>query len=179
MPEIFLSPSTQEYNPFIDGGNEEYYMNLIADAMEPLLREYGIGFSRNDPEKNVNSSVAQSNAGIYNLHLAIHSNASPPASAGKNRGVQVYYYPGSEQSKRAADIIVNNYKKIYPEPELVRSVPTTTLAEIVRTTAPAVLIETAFHDNREDAAWIRENIDRIAESLAKSTAEFLDICKAT
>ena len=34
MPRIFLSPSTQEYNPYITGhGSEEYFMNLIADAM--------------------------------------------------------------------------------------------------------------------------------------------------
>ena len=35
MPSIYLSPSTQEYNPYYGGGNEEYYMNLVADAMEP------------------------------------------------------------------------------------------------------------------------------------------------
>ena len=29
MPSVYLSPSLQEYNPYIDGGNEEYYMNLI------------------------------------------------------------------------------------------------------------------------------------------------------
>ena len=32
MPIIYLSPSTQEFNPYYGGGNEEYYMNLIADA---------------------------------------------------------------------------------------------------------------------------------------------------
>ena len=36
MPELFLSPSTQEFNQYYDGsGSEEYYMNLIANAMEP------------------------------------------------------------------------------------------------------------------------------------------------
>ena len=49
MPTLFLSPSTQEYNPYIDGGNEEYYMNLIADAMEPYLTASGIEYVRNDP----------------------------------------------------------------------------------------------------------------------------------
>ena len=49
MPNIFLSPSTQEYNEYITGGNEEYYTNLIADAMEPYLRASGITFTRNDP----------------------------------------------------------------------------------------------------------------------------------
>ena len=37
MPTVYLSPSTQEYNPYITGaGSEEYFMNLIADAMEPV-----------------------------------------------------------------------------------------------------------------------------------------------
>jgi len=45
MPKIYLSPSLQEYNPYVDGGNEEYYMNLIADAMEPYLNSSGIQFT--------------------------------------------------------------------------------------------------------------------------------------
>lgn len=175
MPTIFLSPSTQEFNPYIDGGNEEYYMNLIADAMEPYLTASGIDFVRNDPEKTVSGSIAQSNSGIYQLHLAIHSNASPAASAGQNRGTIVFYYPNSSQSTRAAEIFAENFRKIYPDPNLVRTVPTTTLAEITRTSAPAILIEVAYHDNRQDARWIRENIGDIAENLSESTAEFLGV----
>ena len=38
MPRIFLSPSTQDWNPYVDGsGSEEYWMNLLADALEPYL----------------------------------------------------------------------------------------------------------------------------------------------
>lgn len=36
MPDVYLSPSTQDYNPYIIGGSEKYYMNLLADAMEPV-----------------------------------------------------------------------------------------------------------------------------------------------
>ena len=42
MPKIYLSPSTQEFNSYVTGGSEEYYMNLIADAMEPYLTASGI-----------------------------------------------------------------------------------------------------------------------------------------
>ena len=56
-----------------------------------------------------------------------------------------------------------------------RLVPSATLAELKRTKAPAVLIETAFHDNREDARWIRDNLDNIARALAKSVAEYLNV----
>ena len=37
MPRIFLSPSTQEFNLYLTEGSEEFWMNLIADAMEPYL----------------------------------------------------------------------------------------------------------------------------------------------
>ena len=51
MPRIYLSPSTQEYNPYVTGnGSEEYFMNLVADAMEPYLLANGIQFSRNTPD---------------------------------------------------------------------------------------------------------------------------------
>ena len=51
MPRIFLSPSTQEYNPYITGnGSEEYFMNQIADAMEPYLLANTIRFTRNTPD---------------------------------------------------------------------------------------------------------------------------------
>ena len=51
MPNIYISPSTQEYNPYITGsGSEEYWMNRIADAMEPYLRANTIRFTRNTPD---------------------------------------------------------------------------------------------------------------------------------
>lgn len=53
MPKVFLSPSTQEWNEYVTGGNEEQYMNLLADKMEPYLRSSGITYVRNDPDRNV------------------------------------------------------------------------------------------------------------------------------
>ena len=47
MPSIYLSPSTQEFNPYVGGGNEEEYMNLLADAIEPYLAASGIRYVRN------------------------------------------------------------------------------------------------------------------------------------
>ena len=70
MPTIYLSPSTQEYNYFLSGGTEEQYMNLLADYMEPYLLSSGIGFVRNTPDMTAASSIRQSNAGNFDLHLA-------------------------------------------------------------------------------------------------------------
>lgn len=175
MPNVFLSPSTQEYNQFVNGGTEEYYANLIADAMVPYLRASGITFSRNNPGGTVTDSIASSNAGTYDFHLAIHSNAAPPNLAGTIQGPDVYYYRDSTVGQRDADIIANNLKQIYPNPSLVTTVPTTTLAELRRTKAPTVLVEVAYHDNIDDANWIKNNVDEIGRNLALSVADILGV----
>ena len=174
MPIIYLSPSTQEFNPYVGGGNEEYYMNLIADAKEPYLAASGIQFVRNTPDMTAASSIAASNAGNYDLHLALHSNAVGSGAA-TTRGTDVYYYPTSTEGKRFAEIAANNLQMIYPLPGRVKTVPTTTLGEVARVRAPGVLIELAYHDNPEDANWIRNNIDAIAQNLVLSLTEFFGI----
>lgn len=175
MPRIYLSPSLQEFNPYVGGGNEEYYMNLVADAMEPYLNASGIEFTRNNPSMSLSQAIAQSNQGNYDLHVALHSNASPEPQKGKNQGVQIYYYPTSASGQRAAEAVAKDYRNIYLNPNDVSVIPTTGLAEVRRTKAPAILIETAFHDNAQDADWIRSNIDAIAKSVSKSIADFLGV----
>ena len=174
MPSIYLSPSTQEFNPYIIGGNEEYYMNLIADAMEPYLYASGISFTRNTPDMTAASSIRESNKGSYDLHLALHSNATA-SGEGTTRGTEVYYFPTSVNGRRAAEIIANNLKLIYPLPELVRTVPTTSIGEVRRTKAPSVLIEFAYHDNVDDAIWIRDNIEAIAANVVVSLTDYFGI----
>ena len=174
MPSVYLSPSTQENNLYVIGGTEEYYMNLIADAMEPYLYASGISFTRNTPEMTAASSVSASNAGNYDLHLALHSNATGSGD-GSWRGSEVYYYPTSVGGARAAEIIANNLKLIYPFPDLVRAIATTSLGEVRRTRAPGVLIEFAYHDNYEDAVWIRDNIEAIAANVVASLTDYFGI----
>lgn len=174
MPIIYLSPSTQEFNPYNGGGNEEQYMNLIADAMEPYLASSGIRYVRNSPDMTAASSIAASNSGNYDLHFAIHSNASG-SGGGNVRGVEVFYYPTSERGKRFAEIVAKNLQLIYPLPNGTKIVPTTSLGEVSRTKAPGVLVEIAYHDNPLDAQWIRDNVNNIAENLVLSLTEYFGI----
>lgn len=174
MPIIYLSPSTQEFNPYSGGGNEEQYMNLIADAMEPYLAASGIQYVRNTPDMTAATSIATSNSGNYDLHFALHSNATGSGD-GSRRGSEVYYYPSSERGKRFADIVAENLQMIYPLPSSVRTVPTTSLGEVRRVNAPGVLVEIAYHDNPEDAQWIRDNVQAIAANLVLSLTEYFGI----
>ena len=173
MPIIYLSPSTQENNYYVNGGTEEEYMNLLADKMVPYLDASGIRYVRNTPSMTAASSIAASNAGNYDLHLALHSNAAPVY--GSARGSIAFYYPGSAQGKRAAQIIADGLKAIYPLPNLVRAEATTAIGEVRRTRAPSVLLELAFHDNAADAQWIKDNLDAVARNLVLSLTEYFGI----
>ncbi len=175
MPTIYLSPSTQENNLYVNGGTEEEWMNRLADAMVPYLVASGIQYVRNTPQMTAVSSIAASNQGRYDLHLALHSNAAPEGRYGQVRGIIVYYYPGSTQGRRAAEIVADNLKAIYPWPNLVRAQSTTAIGEVRRVRAPSVFIELGYHDNTDDAVWIKNNIDAAARKIVLSLTEYFGI----
>ena len=170
MPIIYLSPSTQENNYYVTGGTEEYYMNLLADAMVPYLISNG-----NTPDMTAGSSIRQANRGNYDLYLALHSNAAAEGNYGGARGIIAFYYPTSTGGRRAAGIFADNLKTIYPLPNLVRTQATTTLGEVAQSRAPAVLLEIGYHDNAADAQWIAEHIELIAQTLVQALTEYFGL----
>ena len=175
MPFLFLSPSTQYFNPYVTTGNEQLWMNRLADAMTPYLHASGVNVTRNDPDGSAAASIRQSNAGNYDFHLALHSNASPEARAGQARGIDLYYFPTSEAGLRMANILADNLRPIYPLPDLVRALPTLTIGEVRRTRAPSVLAELGYHDNVEDADWLTGNLEEIAAALSEGVTEYFGL----
>lgn len=175
MPTIYLSPSTQENNYYVTGGTEEQWMNRLADAMEPYLTASGIQYVRNTPEMTAASSIRASNAGNFDLHLALHSNAAPEGQYGTARGIIVYYYPGSAAGRRAAEIVAENLKAIYPLPNNVRAEGTTAIGEVRLVRAPSVFIELGYHDNPDDATWVTRNLDAIARNIVLSLTEYFGL----
>ena len=177
MPIVFLSPSTQDWNPYVTGsGSEEYWMNRIVDAMEPYLRSNGIRYRRNDPDTSAGAAIREANSGYYDFYLALHSNAIGNGSAQTSaRGIIAFYYPGSAGGQRGAELIAKNLREIYPLPDKVTTRPTTALGEVSRSRFPAVLVEIGYHDNEADARWIESHIDAIGQSLAMSMAEYFGL----
>ncbi|HHU18347.1 MAG TPA: N-acetylmuramoyl-L-alanine amidase [Clostridiales bacterium] len=175
MPKIYLSPSSKESDSWLIGGNDEYYMNLIVDAMILVFRSNGIDFIRNNPGNSLSQIISQSNAGNHDLHIALYSNSSPENMRGILQGPDIYHYATSKEGQKAAEIIAEKIRSIYPNPELVQVIPTTILAELRRTKAPAILVKIAYQDNYDDAVWVRDNIDSIGRQLAIGTAEYLNV----
>ena len=175
MPIVYLSPSTQENNNYVTNGTEEQWMNRLADAMEPHLTASGIRYVRNTPEMTAASSVRASNSGNYDLHVALHSNAAPEGQYGSARGIIAFYYPGSSNGQRAAIIMSDNLKSIYPLPNLVRAESTVVIGEVRRVRAPSVFLEIGYHDNPDDAVWITTNLETIAKNLVFSLTEYFGL----
>ena len=167
MPIIFLSPSLQPFNEYVGGGNEQQYMNEVADAMEPMLRANAIRFTRSKIGDSLADVIRQSNSGNYDLHLALHSNAAGESMSGQLNGADMYYYTYSVWGKKAAKILAENYRKIAYDPNRVQARPTTKLVEVTKTNAPAVLVEVEYHDNEAGANWIRTHINEIAANLTE------------
>lgn len=175
MPNIYLSPSTQENNFYVNGGTEEEWMNRLADALEPYLTASGIRFTRNTPQMSAASSIRASNAGTYDMHLALHSNAAPEGLYGQRRGILVFYYPSSTQGQRAAHLMADNFKEIYPLPNNVRAEPSTTIGEVRRPRAVSVFLELGYHDNADDDAWIRSHLEASARAIALTLTEYFGV----
>lgn len=173
MPTVYLSPSTQA-NEYITGGNEEYYMNLIVDAMVPYLRANGLDFARNDPGDTIDKIIEKTNAQTYDLYLALRSGNPPAGAEPPSQGINVYHYVYTPVGgERAAYYIANDLKEIYPHPNLVSIIPADT-RELRNTNPTAVAVELGYRGNPEDEMWLKQNINKIAKYLVMSITRFLN-----
>lgn len=164
---VFLSPSTQEFNiGYGEYGTEEYRMNRITDYLEDILKSQGYVVYRNNPKETLSKAVQRSNEINPDIHVAIHSNASGEGFSAQ--GPEIFANRPNTAGARLAQDIYDEIIKIYPDANKGRGVLyTSSLYEIIRTNAPAVLLEVAFHDNPDDAKWIINNEEEIARAIAR------------
>ncbi len=175
---IYLSPSTQENNIGASNyGTEEKVMNQITDILEPILEAHGLIVYRNKPTMTLKEAVADSNSKKPDFHFAIHSNAW-----NKNtRGCEVYVHRFGGEGEKLARAVYKEIEAMTPTGD--RGIKESAnffgqgkpLYEPAYTKAPAALIEIAFHDNFEDAMWILDNMEKIAEGLAKGILNYFEI----
>ena len=166
MKRIYISPSSQENNKGIGNyGTEEGEMNMITDALMPLLANDGrFEVKRNTPDMDVDQMAKDSNNFKADIHIPIHSNA------GGGAGTEVYAYGPNTNSERLAQTL---YKQVAPlSPGVDRGVKyNQSLVEVGDSvSATSALIELGFHDNALDAEWIMLSTGAIAKAL------YLGIC---
>lgn len=101
------------------------------------------------------------------IFVSIHCNAA----TGDARGTEVEIYPGSDESQKLGQCI---------QSQIVSSLGTTDrglkerpgLCVLKHTDMPAVLVETAFIDNDDDAKLLANNQDDFARAIARGITDY-------
>lgn len=164
----------QHANACCFGDSEKDHCNKVMDIIELHLKRCGIAYKRNKTLTSLTDIATDSNSYAPDLHFALHTNAA--TKTGTVRGHHVYYYPTSDKGKKAAQILVKNFKTIYDVTGAQHeAIGNNVYTELKKTKAVAVIEETIFHDNKKDAEWYHANYTKIAEYAARSICEILNV----
>ncbi len=168
MVSVFLSPSDQLGNTYAAGNtNEAVVSQQICNLLEDKLNKLGVMV---DSDPNMYNAVDRSNKLRPDLHLAIHTNASPNHNV---RGVRVFYHSESEYGKTYAEKFFRALSSLYEGSHAVK--PYDVLYELRRTVSPAVYLELDFHDTVDGARWLIDNKELIADTLCNTIADIFQM----
>lgn len=168
--KIAVSPSDQYGNRYAyDYTNEGYQMHRVAEKLVEHLARCSVEVLYL-PSGYLRDRVNRANAEKVDGYIALHSNAFD----GTVQGIRVHCYP-SDKSRKFGKCIMAALDTVYDGLTKSKIVETDQLYELTYPVAPAILPEIGFHDNVDDAKWIVNHVDQIAEALAKGICEFFKI----
>lgn len=98
------------------------------------------------------------------LFVSIHCNT------GGGTGTETFYFQGSAKGETLAASIQRQITKSLPV--VNRGVKTANFFVLKYTDMPAVLVETAFIDNSNDARLLRDRQDDFARAIARGVSDF-------
>jgi N-acetylmuramoyl-L-alanine amidase len=113
-------------------------------------------------------AVAESNKLNCDVHVAIHSNAFNKTV----RGTQAMYV--SDSGFKLSNAIYKRLEAFTPTPDRGCR-QNDNLYELNHTVAVAAYLEVAFHDSPLDSVFIMNNIEKIAELIARGVCEYLKV----
>ena len=168
--KIYISPSDQDKNIYATGNtNEMEQCQKIGRALVEALERCGFEAKTNDTDE-MEQRVAESNAWGADLHVCIHTNAFN----GEVKGTRIFSYNVTGEGYKACQMVMESLSPITPgESDNITAYPG--LYEVRNADAPTVYIEVAFHDNKEEAAWIIAHTDDIAEAICKGLCNHYDV----
>lgn len=168
--KIAVSPSDQYGNRYAySDTNEGYQMHRVAEKLVEHLVRCGVEVVYL-PSGYLRDRVNKANAENVDGYIALHSNAFD----GSVRGIRVHCYP-SDKSRKFGKCIMAALDTVYDGFTKSKIVETDQLYELKYPFAPAILPEIGFHDNVDDAKWIVNHVDQIAEALVKGICEYFKI----
>lgn len=132
-----------------------------------------------DTKPSLTERCAVSNSAGADCFVSIHTNAEGVTGWGTAKGLEVYTSSGPDSAKRnvlARDIL----DRLEAEGVTLRSGPlkhSMELTVLVKTNAPAVLIEYGFHTTQSDVTLLKDASyrDKLARATARGVCDFLGV----
>lgn len=165
--KIYVSPSDQTENLYAVGKtNEAVQCRKIATALVTALKRCGFEAMTN-LTGGMKARVSESNQWGADLHLPVHTNAFNT----KVKGTRLMAYDTVGAGYRACQAIMKTLAPITPgSSDSITARPG--LYEVKYANAPTAYVEVAFHDNKDEANWIIENINEIAEAICEGVCDY-------
>jgi hypothetical protein len=160
--KLYYSPSSQPANKYAIGNtNEQEQCRKIAKkCVEASIR---CGFDAlAGMNGNMYSRVEESNAWGANAHIPIHTNAFD----GKTAGFRGFYYNAGSEGHKLVAAIEDTVAPITPGTSDGLS-SQRGLYEVYASNAPCAYLEIGFHDNPEEAQYIIDHTEDLAEAIVK------------
>ena len=162
MKKIYLSPSSQPANKYAVGNtNEQEQCRKIAAKCGEALKRCGFDV-RVGLSGSMYTRVEESNAWGANAHIPIHTNAFD----GKVAGFRGMYFKTTSEGYKLVAAIEDAVAPITPgKSDGLSAQPG--LYEVNNSKAPCAYLELGFHDNKEEAQYIIDHTEDLAEAICK------------
>ncbi len=154
---------------------EKVYTLKTAFALAEILSKYGVDYKLSrtqDIDTDMDEYIRVCNNYKPDLVISIHFNA------GGGQGFEVYYSVAGGTSKKLAENINAEVKKIMSSRGIKTKLDSSGrdfFAPIRETNDPAVLCEGGFVDSKSDADFIKVNYKKLAEAYANGILKTLGI----
>lgn len=177
--KVFLNPGhAPNGNP--DPGCCNYALGLqeaiiakqIADLTAKYLTAAGVEIVGNLQSDSLSDITATANSSGADLFVSIHCNGCNAIA----KGTEVCIYPGSDVGRAVGQCVQDRIVRTLGTVDrgLKERVPGVNgLYVLNNTDMPAILVETAFIDNPEDAVLLRDRADDFARAIACGITDYL------
>lgn len=164
------------------GEREWSFNNEVALAFEEEISKYkNIKLLRTDDKTGktdipLATRVNKANNWKANIYISFHHNAFKGVW-GNHTGTETYYYRGSTEGKKLAELIHSAVLKAYELRD--RGLKTNSLYITRETKMPAVLLEGGFMDSNIDIKKLRDSrvLKNAGIEIAKAVAEYANLKK--
>ncbi len=166
--KIYISPSSQTANTYAVGDtNEAEQCRSIARMLQTALQRCGFEARTNVEEgKTMFDRVAESNEWAADLHIPIHTNAFN----GQLQGTRLFCYKDQAAGWRACSAILEELGSLVPGTS--DSIREARYYELTATKAPCAYVEAAFHDHPQQAQWIIDHKEELAEAICRGICSY-------